>query len=189
MSIIVTDHVQFSDTLLCIHVLLELHINYAYIVSNRCYQNNSRSMELLTSVFSLVSILIFRPLYELYLHFYYLILCVLYESLHDVNKGVKAYDCLNVKKNLFYVKMYNKLYFKVNKEEISFNCFLYEVPECSTIKIRVSSFSVPMSNIVYSRYPGLFWILRFVQPYKGRYKTQENANPGQVKGPSKTVRS
>lgn len=70
MSIIVTDHVQFSDTLLCIHVLLELHINYAYIVSNRCYQNNSRSMKLLTSVFSLVSILIFRPLYELYLHFF-----------------------------------------------------------------------------------------------------------------------
>lgn len=30
--------VQFSDTLLCIHVLSELHIIYAYIVSNRCYQ-------------------------------------------------------------------------------------------------------------------------------------------------------
>lgn len=84
--------------------------------------------------------------------------------------------------------MLNKLYFKVNKEEISFHCFLYKVPECSIIKIRVSSFPVPVSNIVYSRYSGLFWVLRFVQPYKRGYKTQENANPGQVKGPPKTVR-
>lgn len=37
-SLIATYHVQFSDTLLCIHVLSELHIIYAYIVSNRCYQ-------------------------------------------------------------------------------------------------------------------------------------------------------
>lgn len=49
---------------------------YAYIL---CRIDVIKSMELLTFVFSLVSILIFLQSYELYSHFYYLIsLCFLW---------------------------------------------------------------------------------------------------------------
>lgn len=58
--------------------------------------------------------------------------------------------------------MQNKLYFKVNKEEILFYCFLYKVFECLIIKIRVFFFFVFVLNIVYFRYLGLFWVLCFV---------------------------
>lgn len=64
-----------------------------------CWIDVIKFMELFIFVFFLVFILIFFLfVWILFIFFIIWFFCVFFELLYDVNKGVKVYDCLNVKK-------------------------------------------------------------------------------------------